>query len=92
MRSTSGPASMLRIRLGGQATGDGGLLMSRSTVAFGPPSASDRYRGRVSALNGSSLRALLGTRAGRAVDLRVDLALNGGRVTGALRGVPVEAQ
>jgi DMSO/TMAO reductase YedYZ heme-binding membrane subunit len=92
MRSTSGPSGVLRIRLGGQATGDGGLLMSRSAVSFGPPSASGRYRGRVSALNGSVLRALVGTSAGRAMDLHVSLALNGGDVTGALRATPVGAR
>jgi len=92
MHSTRGPAGVLRIRLGGQATTDGGLLMTRSAVTFGPPSASERYRGRVSALNGSVLRALVGTSAGRAVELHVNLALNGGDATGALRGVPVEAR
>jgi DMSO/TMAO reductase YedYZ heme-binding membrane subunit len=92
MRSTRGPAGVLRIRLGGQATGDGGLEMSRSAVTFGPPSASGRYRGRVSELNGSVLRALVGTSAGRAIDLHVSLALNGADVTGALRAIPVQAR
>jgi DMSO/TMAO reductase YedYZ heme-binding membrane subunit len=92
MHSTSGPSGVLRIRLGGQATGDGGLVMSRSAVSFGPPSASGRYRGRVSELNGSVLRALVGTSAGQAMDLHVSLALNGSDVTGALKAVPMEAR
>jgi methionine sulfoxide reductase heme-binding subunit len=92
MRSTRGLAGVLRIRLGGQATTGGGLAMTRSAVTFGPPSAGERYRGRVSALDGSHLRALVGTSAGRAVELHVNLALNGGAVTGALRGIPVEAR
>lgn len=90
MRLRNGLAGMLRIRLGGQALPGGGLEMSHSAVTFGP-AGSDSYRGRIDALQGSQLRALVGSRRGRAVDLRVQLSLNGDSVSGSLRGDPVGA-
>jgi methionine sulfoxide reductase heme-binding subunit len=88
MRLRNGLAGVLRIRLGGRALPGGGLAMSRSSVSFGP-SGSDRYSGRIAALQGTALRALVGTSRGRAVDLRVQLFLNGDNVSGSLRGAPV---
>src|SRR5262249_5802871 len=89
MRVTGGPAALLRIRLGGQTLSGGGLLMKRSAVTFGPPSATRRYRGRVESLRDTTLRALVGTSRGRAVNLDIELSLQGSSVTGALRGTPV---
>jgi sulfoxide reductase heme-binding subunit YedZ len=90
MRLGNGLTGMLRIRLGGQALAGGGLAMSRSAVTFGP-SGSDRYRGRIEALQGTALRALVGSPGGGAVDLTVRLSLNGKNVSGSLRGTPVGA-
>jgi hypothetical protein len=89
MRVTGGPAALLRIRLGGQTLQGGGLLMKRSAVTFGPPSATDRYRGRVQSLRDTTLRALVGTSRGRAVNLDIELSLQGDSVSGALHGTPV---
>jgi methionine sulfoxide reductase heme-binding subunit len=89
MRFTSGPSAVLRVRLGGQALADGGLVMKRSAVTFGPPSQTTRYRGRVSALRNTTIRALVGSSRGRAVDLTMQLSLQGDSVSGALRGTPV---
>jgi methionine sulfoxide reductase heme-binding subunit len=91
MRLRNGPGGALRIRLGGRALPGGGLAMSRSAVSFGP-SGADRYTGRIEALLGTTLRALVGTSRGSAVDLRLKLFLNGDRVSGSLRGAPVTAQ
>jgi ferric reductase like protein len=91
MRLQHGLDGVLRIRLGGQATPDGGLVMSRSSVSFGP-SGSGRWSGRIEALQGTALRALVGSPRGRAVDLKVQLFLNGDNVSGSVRGTPVSAQ
>jgi methionine sulfoxide reductase heme-binding subunit len=91
MRFTSGPSAVLRVRLGGQALADGGLVMKRSAVTFGPPDQTARYRGRVSALRNTTIRALVGSSRGRAVDLTMQLSLQGDTVSGALHGTPVEA-
>lgn len=84
---------VLRLRLGGTAAPGGGLLMRRSAVDVGTPHEAQRYRGRVTRLDGTVLRADVAARDGRA--LRVDLALDvaGPQVTGTvlarpLRGVP----
>ena len=91
IRSTNGPAGRLRIRLGGRTLADGELLMTRSAVTFGPPTESDRYRGRVRSLHDTALQALVGNAEGRALELSIQLSLNGNAVSGALRGVPVGA-
>jgi methionine sulfoxide reductase heme-binding subunit len=88
MRLRNGLAGTLRIRLGGTALAGGGLEMNRSAVTFGP-TGSDRYRGRIDALQGTELRALVGSPQGRAMDLRVKLFLNGDNVSGSLHGAPV---
>jgi methionine sulfoxide reductase heme-binding subunit len=88
MRLRHGLDGVLRIRLGGRALPGGGLAMSRSSVRFGP-TGSDPYSGRIEALQGTALRALVGTSRGRAVDLRVQLFLNGDSVSGSLTGAPV---
>jgi hypothetical protein len=92
LRARSGPRSVLRIRLGGEPLDDGGLLMRRSAVTFGPPAESTRYRGRIQSLDNTSLRALVGSSEGRAVNLTIQLSLQGNTVTAAVRGTPVEAQ
>jgi len=51
-----------------------------------------RYRGRIQALHDTSLRALVGSSSGRALDLAIQLSLQGDSVTGALRGTPVQSQ
>jgi hypothetical protein len=92
LRARTGPSAVLRIRLGGEPLDDGGLLMRRSAVSFGPPTESNRYRGRVQSLNDTALRALVGSSQGRAVNLTIRLSLSGDTVTAAVRGTPVEAQ
>jgi hypothetical protein len=91
MRVTGGPAALLRIRLGGRLLADGGLVMTRSAVSFGPPSQTGRYRGRIESLRDTSLRALVGSAGGRAVHLDIQLSLRGSSVSGAVRGTPVGA-
>jgi hypothetical protein len=90
IHSINGPAGRLRIRLGGRTLADGELLMTRSAVTFGPPGESSRYRGRVRSLHDTALQALVGSAEGRALELSIQLSLNGNNVSGALRGVPVK--
>lgn len=82
------PRGVLRVRLGGQALEGGGLQMQRSAVTLGPVGDPGRYQGRVEALQGSRLEALVGTPDGRAVRLSVDLALGENTVTGQVSGTP----
>jgi sulfoxide reductase heme-binding subunit YedZ len=89
MHVAGGPAGDLRIRLGGQALPDGGLSMDRSAVTLGPPGDPQRYRGRIDFLRGTMLRALLGSRQGRAIRLTVSLRLGEGGATGRVLSVPV---
>ncbi|HEY2602360.1 MAG TPA: ferric reductase-like transmembrane domain-containing protein [Thermoleophilaceae bacterium] len=89
MHLTRGPPGVLRIRLGGQPLADGGLLMNRSAVSFGPPSDAARYRGRVEALRDTVLQTLVGSPQGNAVRLVIRLFFNGGSVRGDVQGTPV---
>jgi DMSO/TMAO reductase YedYZ heme-binding membrane subunit len=80
---------VLRIELAGDALPDGGLHMDRSAVSVGPPDDPRRYVGRVEVLRNTRVRALVGSRAGRALRLTVDLSLAGRRVSGQVRSTPV---
>ncbi len=83
------PSGVLRVELGGQALSGGGLHMQRSAVTLGPPNDPRRYRGRIEFLNGTRLRALVGTADGRAVRLALNLSLGGDTVSGQVTGTPV---
>jgi DMSO/TMAO reductase YedYZ heme-binding membrane subunit len=89
MRLTGGVPGILRVRIGGAAANGGGVLMRRSAVTLGPRSAPGELQGRIDALQGSSLEALVGASAGPAVRLRVDLALSTDTVRGTVSGSPV---
>ncbi len=84
-----GPGGRLRVRIGGQALPAGGLQMQRSAVTLGPPSRPGEYRGRIELLQDNLIRALVGSRDGRAVLLRLDLSLGASTVTGTATGTPV---
>ena len=91
MRLHGGPSGVLRIRLGGSATQDGGLLMHESSVAMGPTADPGRYQGRIEFLDGTRLRAVVGSADGRAVRLDVDLSLGETTVAGRVHAAPVVA-
>ena len=65
---------MLRLRIAGDPAAGGGVLMRRSAVTLGPPAAPGQLQGRIVALQGSTLEALVRTTDGRAERLRVDLS------------------
>ncbi len=89
LRLRDGPGGVLSIRLGGDTLPDGGLHMTRSAVSLRSADGSSQYRGRVVALSGTNLRALVGSADGRALRLSVSLALGGQVVGGQLHSSPV---
>jgi hypothetical protein len=89
MRLTGAVAGVLRVRVAGRPASGGGVIMSRSAVSLGPRRAPGALQGRIEALDGSSLEALVGTGGGDAVRLRVDLTLGGTSVRGTVSGRPV---
>jgi hypothetical protein len=91
MRLSGAVSGVLRVRIAGDAAPGGGVAMRRSAVALGPRSQPGRLQGRIDALRGSTLEALVGGATGPAVRLRVDLALNGSSVRGSVSGRPVTA-
>jgi hypothetical protein len=88
MRLTGGGAGMLRVRIAGEPAGGGGVYMRRSAVTLGPRSDPRALQGRIDALDGTSLQALVGTRAGRAMRLHMDLRLSEDGVEGTVSGTP----
>jgi DMSO/TMAO reductase YedYZ heme-binding membrane subunit len=90
LRLSGGAAGRLRIRIGGRAVAGGGVLMRRSAVTLGPRSAPGELAGRVDALQGNVLEAMLGGAAGPAVRLRASLNLSAGTVSGTVVGRPLE--
>jgi DMSO/TMAO reductase YedYZ heme-binding membrane subunit len=89
MRLTGAVRGVLRVRVAGDPAQGGGVLMRRSAVSLGSPSAPGEYRGRIVALRGSSLQAVVGASSGPALRLRVDLALSGADARGTVAAVPV---
>jgi hypothetical protein len=88
MRLTGGPGGRLRVRVAGEPAAGGGVVMRRSAVTLAPPSAAGALQGRISALDGSSLEALLRSAGGRAVRLHIDLTLSDDTVRGTVSGTP----
>ncbi len=89
MRLTGGVGGVLRVRVAGRPAPGGGVIMSRSAVSLGPRSAPGALQGRIEALDGSSLQALVGSDGGDAVRLRVDLTLGESSVRGTVSGRPI---
>jgi sulfoxide reductase heme-binding subunit YedZ len=79
----AGAPARLEMRLFGRPLPTGGLTMSSSTVALGPPERPDLYRGRVVSLSGNRVVARLTSRGRRAVLLRMVLKVD---ASGAVAG------
>ena len=88
LRLSSAPGGVMRLRLGGTPAG-GGVSVSESAITLGPPTDPGRYSGRVATLDGGDLTAQLGAPDGRGLDLRLQLNLAGGQVTGQLDAAPL---
>lgn len=87
----AGDHAALEIVITGVPEG-GGVAMTSSQVSFGPAGAPRQYSGRLTALNGTRMRAVVsGSAAGlsqRALTLDVALTVNGSAVTGSLSVSP----
>jgi sulfoxide reductase heme-binding subunit YedZ len=88
LRLTGGVAGVLRVRIAGRPAPGGGVFMSRSTVSLGSRAAPAELQGRVDALEGTSLEALVGSAGGDAVRLRIALTLSDAAVSGTVSGRP----
>jgi hypothetical protein len=90
--SGAGDHAALDIVITGTPDGSGGVAMTRSAVSFGPAGAPRQYSGSLTALNGTSMRAVVsGNSSGRnqrTLTLNVALTVNGSTVTGSLSVSP----
>jgi sulfoxide reductase heme-binding subunit YedZ len=84
--AASGAAVRLRVVISGPAV-QGGVEMTASEVSLGPPAAPSRYTGRLVALAGTAMQAVV-SGAGQRLTLTVDLTQSGGSVTGTLAAAP----
>ena len=66
----------LDVRIAGIPTGDGGVSLQRSQVAFGPPHDPGRYVGQLVSLSGTQIEARLSPLRGRSIDLKAALVLD----------------
>jgi hypothetical protein len=89
LRLDGSPDGTLRIRLGGPPLPGGGLRMDRSAVTLGPPGSPGEYQGKVDFLQDTVLRARVGSSAGRALRLDVNLSIEGNSVQGTVNGRPL---
>ena len=78
----------IRVRMSGRAANGGGLVMSRSAVSVGPPGDAAHYRGRVTALGGTSVRATVGDGHGSTLRLALALQLGGAQIGGTVVATP----
>jgi hypothetical protein len=80
----------LRVRLGGQPVGGGGLSMTGSQVDLALAGQSSVLQGRIVSLRGEDFDARLSNRAGTRLDIRAQLQIdtNDNTVTGTLSGLP----
>jgi methionine sulfoxide reductase heme-binding subunit len=80
----------LRVRLGGQPVGGGGLSMTGSQVDLALAGQSSVLQGRIVSLRGEDFDARLRNRAGTTLDIRAQLQIdtNDNMVTGTLSGLP----
>jgi hypothetical protein len=72
---SGGARGTLNVRISGTALPNGGVSMTTSRVTLGPPASPDLYRGRITALQGSSFAARVSSASGRTLDLRATLQI-----------------
>jgi hypothetical protein len=85
LRLAGGASGTLNLHLSGDAT-PGGVLMRSSRVTLG--TGGDPYSGRVTALSGQRVGALVSRADGTRLRLDIQLAINGSSVTGAMAAEP----
>jgi sulfoxide reductase heme-binding subunit YedZ len=90
MRLSGGLRGVMRVRLGGQALGGGGLSLSGSQVALSAVGMSQAFDGQILSLQGNHFVARVADSAGTVVNLTADLNIDqqNKTVTGRLSGGP----
>ena len=87
------PLSALDIRIDGQPLSGGGVAMSASSVTLGTGSNPMLYRGRITALEGTSIAARVrGQEGSLALVAQLQIDPRSGAATGALSARPSETQ
>ncbi|HWD75464.1 MAG TPA: ferric reductase-like transmembrane domain-containing protein [Solirubrobacteraceae bacterium] len=86
----SGRLHNVHIRIRGQAAPGGGVQMTTSRVSAGPMANPDQYQGRVTGLNGTTVRATVSDGHGSSAVVVAQLTVppGGGPVTGTLTTTP----
>jgi DMSO/TMAO reductase YedYZ heme-binding membrane subunit len=79
--------AVLQVQIVGSAYGSGGVVMQQSQAKFGPPAAPSQYLGQVGGLDGSRMVLLLHDHLGNTLDLRLDVFISGGELSGRLVSV-----
>ena len=72
------PLSSLHIRIKGEPINGGGVQMTSGRVTLGPSSNPDQYSGRVTALQGTGIAAIVSDAAGSAVSVVAQLQISPG--------------
>ena len=84
------PLNTSDIQIDGQPLNDGGVEMTSSAVTLGTPAKPTMYRGRVTALAGTSIEARVSSTPGSLVLLaRLQINPSSGSVTGTLTAQPL---
>ncbi len=71
----------------GTPDGSGGVEMQQSRASFGPPATPSQFTGTIVGLEGSQFVLALSDGSRSPLDLRVDVTVDGSRVTGELASV-----
>jgi hypothetical protein len=91
LRVSGQPLSRLDIRIVGQPLSGGGVAMTSSRVTLGPASNPERYAGRVTALEGTSVGARVsGPRGSLSLVAQLQIDPRSNAVAGALAARPGE--
>ena len=84
------PLNTLDIRIDGQPLGGGGVAMASSTVTLGTSATPTQYRGRITALEGTTIQARVSdTRRSLVLLAQLQINPSSGSVTGTLTSQPV---
>ena len=86
-RTSGALDALVHVVITGTGDGAGGVAMQQSEATFGPPGAPSRYRGRIVELEGTHMVLALTGPTGAVLELRLDLSISGGDLTGQLRSI-----
>jgi sulfoxide reductase heme-binding subunit YedZ len=90
MSMGGGAKGTLDVRIVGQPLEGGGVAMSKSSVSLGPPGQRTLYTGRILALRGPRILAVVSSGSGASIQLQIELSIDqaSGGVTGTVQAQP----